>query len=145
MEEQLRYNRQILHDLASRYLEPLPGCFARLVYLASFRQLATGIYEHPELSLVFRKEPVHQALANCHEELFERLLELPLMEQQQEFFQYLEASGQPIPQDKAQRAELFDSWTPPPAPDYLKELFRSNLQALCELHREHNSRARSNR
>ena len=143
MQEQLRFNRQVLYDLASRYLEPLEGSFARMVYLASLRNSATGCYEHPDLSLAYRKESVHQALAKCHEELFERLLELPLIQQQQEFFQYLESTGQLIPEDNAKRLALLDSWAPSEVPDYLKELFRSNLQALCELLHERSSKARS--
>jgi len=143
MQEQLRTNRQILYDLASRYLEPLPGCFARLIYVAGLRNRTKDFYEHPDLSLVYRPEAVHQALAACHEELFERALELPLIEQKQELIQYLQASGQAIPEDNRKCRELFQSWIPRQAPDYLKELFQSNLQTLCELLHERRSKARS--
>ncbi|HUI51391.1 MAG TPA: hypothetical protein VLX60_06385 [Terriglobales bacterium] len=143
MQDQLRTNRQILYDLASRYLEPLPGCFARLIYLAGLRNPATERYEHPDLSLVYHPEAVHQALAKCHEELFERTLELSLMEQKQELIQYLDATPQPIPEDRKKCRELFEKWIPLAAPNYLKELFQSNLLALCDLLHERNSKARS--
>ena len=143
MQEQLHVNRQILYDLAVRYLEPLPGTFARLVYLAGLRDPQTGRYVHPDLYLVYPKESVHQALAECHEELFERSLELPLLEQQNELLECLESAGQVIPEDLGKRRVVFAAWIPPLAPDYLKELFQSNLQALSELVRDRKSRARS--
>ena len=133
MQEQLRTNRQVVYDLASRHLGPLPGCFARLVYLAGLRNPSTGIYEHRDLALIYRPESVHQALSICHEEIFERALELPLVEQRREYLKFLEASGPMIPEDPAARRGLIETWMPPEAPDYLKELFQSNLQALCEL------------
>ena len=142
MQDQLRTNRQIVYDLASRYLEPLPGCFARLIYLAGLRNRTTDVYVHPDLSLVYRPEAVHQALANCHEELFERALELPLIEQKEDLLKHLRASGQPIPEDNEKCRELFESWIPAQAPDYLKELFQSNLQTLCELLHERNPKDR---
>ncbi len=143
MQEQFRVNRQILYDLAARYLEPLPGTFARLAYLAGLRDPETGIYVHPDLYLVYPQKSVHQALADCHEELFERSLELPLLEQQNELLEYLEASGQGIPGELGKRQAFFEAWIPPLVPDYLKELFQSNLQALGELLRERNPRVRS--
>ena len=143
MQEQLRIYRQILYDLAVRYLEPLPGNFARLVYLAGLRDPETGVYLHPDLDLVYSKESVHQALAECHGELFERSLELPLLKQQQELIDCLEAAGLVIPEELGKRRALFEAWIPPSAPDYLKELFQANLQALGELLHERSSRARS--
>jgi hypothetical protein len=145
MQDQLRTNRQILYDLANRYLEPLPGCFARLIYVADLRDPAKDFYEHPDLSLVYRPEAVHQALVKCHEELFERALELSLIEQRQELIEYLQASGQTIPEDTEKCRELLGSWIPPSAPDYLKELFQSNLQALSELLRARSPKARSDK
>jgi len=144
MQEQLRVNRQIIYDLAARYLEPLPGSFARLAYLAGLRDPKTGIYVHPDLHLIYPKESVHQALATCHEELFERSLELPLLEQREELLECLSAAGQVIPQELSNRRALFEAWIPPSTPDYLKELFQANLQALGELLHERNSKARSN-
>ena len=144
MQEQLRINRQILSDLASCYLEPLPGNIARLVYLASLRDPTTGNYAHRDLSLVYRPEAVHQALSNCHEELFERCLELSLVEQQQELLKYLQEARIEIPADPVECRKYLEAWMPPQAPDYLKELFQSNLQTLCALLNERSSKARSN-
>jgi len=143
MEDQLRIYRQILYDLAQHYLEPLQGNFSRLAYVAGLRGPVSGAYEEKTLSKTYGGEPVHQALAKCHEELFERALELSLAQQQRELTRYFEErreSGLPVPEEGG---ELLESWIPLEAPDYLKELFRSNLRALFELLHERKSKARS--
>lgn len=145
MEEALRTYRQIITDLGVRYLESLPNTLSRLVYLAGLRNPASGAYQHPDLALVYPGESVGQALAKCHEELFERYLELPLERQQEELHKYFETSGEKFPEDTPGRWELMDTWIPASMPDYLKDLFRANLQALCALLRERSSKARSGR
>ena len=143
MQEQLRIHRQILYDLALHYLVPLNGSFARLAYLASLKNETTKAYAHERLSAVYGYEPVQETLAKCHEELFERLLELPLAQQEKELRQFIGS----LPQGGADGArychERIDDWIPTASPDYLKELFRSNLNALLGLLRERNPKARS--
>src|SRR5215470_10472812 len=90
MQDPLRTYRQILYDLALNHLEPLRGNFSRLAYLAGLRKPSTGVYEAEGLLAVYGREPVHQALSQCHEELFERVLELPLAQQQEDLAVYLE-------------------------------------------------------
>ena len=145
MQEELRTHRQILYDLVTRYLDPLPGTFARLAYLAELWKPASGVYEHPELCLVYTTGAVHHALASCHQELFERILELPLAEQQEEFHKYLGTCRDSSHESPEERRMLLQSWIPSKTPDYLKDLFQSNLLALWELMDEHKSRARSDR
>jgi hypothetical protein len=145
MQEQLRIHRQILYDLALHYLEPLNGSFARLAYLASLKNQTTKAYAHERLSALYGQEPVREALANCHEELFERLLELPLAQQEKELRQFIGS----LPHGGADGVrfcqERFEDWIPAASPDYLKELFRSNLNALLGLLRERNPKARSDK
>jgi hypothetical protein len=145
MLEELSMHRQILADLTSRYLEILPGQFDRLAYLASLRQPSGSSYTHERLSAVYDHDRVSELLRQCHEELFERLLETPLAIQEADLFRYLEslraATNQNLP---ACRVEL-KSLIPPDAPDYLKELFCSNLAALLELLESESSKARSGR
>ncbi len=143
MLEELSVHRQILADLTTHYLEPLPGNFDRLAYLASLRQPAGSTYAHDRLCAVYDQDRVSELLRKCHEELFERLLEMPLALQEADLYRYLEslrpANNRNLP---ACRAKL-ESLIPPHAPDYLKELFCSNLAALLELLEDENSRARS--
>ncbi len=143
MQDQLRIHRQILYDLALHYLEPLPGSFARLAYLAALKHPSTDLYAHDPLSAAYGQQPVQETLAKCHEELFEKVLELPLANQEEEFRSYVATLLHGLPENPETRQELFRGWIPPLAPDYLKELFRSNLNALCELLHEGNSKARS--
>ena len=145
MQEQLRIHRQILYDLALHYLEPLQGSFARLAYLASLKNASTNTYAHDRLAAVYGPEAVGETLGKCHEELFERLLEMPLAEQEEELRRFLGT----FPEGTRERVRRFrdecEAWIPLAAPDYLKELFRSNLSALLELLHERSPKARSGR
>jgi hypothetical protein len=145
MQEQLRIHRQILYDLALHYLEPRSGTFARLAYLANLKNPSTKIYVHDRLAAVYGPEAVGETLAKCHEELFERLLEMPLAQQEEELRLFLGT----LPEGTKEGAKIsqrrIEDWIPEAAPDYLKELFRSNLVALLELLRERNPRARSSK
>lgn len=144
MQEQLRFHRQIIYDLATHYLEPLPGNFARLAYLASLRDTRDGVYRHDRLSAVYGVERVHQTLSKCHEELLERLLELPLARQEEDLRGYLNSlPGGIAGQAKVLRKEA--DWASPNSPAYLRELFRANLAALLELLAVDTPRARSDR
>ncbi len=143
MQEQLRIHRQILYDLALHYLEPLSGSFARLAYLASLKNPSTKTYAHDRLATVYGREPVGESLAKCHEELFERMLEMPLAQQEEELRLFVGT----LPGGTQEGVRIcrrgIEDWIPLEAPDYLKELFRSNLAALLELLRERNPRVRS--
>jgi len=143
MQEELRIHRQILYDLALHYLEPLNGSFSRLAYLASLKKPSSQTYAHDRLAEVYGPEPVNESLANCHEELFERLLEMPLAQQEEELRQFVGT----LPEGKEEGIQVcqkrIEDWIPLKAPDYLKELFRSNLTALLGLLRERSPKVRS--
>lgn len=145
MQEQLRIHRQILYDLALHYLEPLTGSFARLAYLASLKNPSTKSYTHERLAAVYGPEAVGESLAKCHQELFERLLEIPLAQQEEELRQFIGTLAEGTQEGVRICRRGIEDWIPLEAPDYLKELFRSNLAALLELLRESNPRARSSK
>jgi hypothetical protein len=145
IQEQLRIHRQILYDLAVHYLEPLHGSLARLAYLAGLKNPSTNSYSHDRLAAAYGPEPVGESLANCHEELFERLLEMPLAQQEKELRQFLGTLPEGIQEGIRICRRRIEDWIPLQAPDYLKELFRSNLVALLELLRERSPKARSGR
>src|ERR1035438_9520347 len=81
---QLQQNRLVVEDFTLTTLEGLPGSFARLVYLASLRDLSTGRYEHAGLAVLYPCEAIQQALEMCHEQIFERVLESPLEDQEKD-------------------------------------------------------------
>jgi hypothetical protein len=145
MQEQLRIHRQILYDLALHYLEPLNGNFSRLAYLAGLKNQSTSIYAQDRLAAVYGAEPVGDSLAKCHEELFERLLEMPLAQQEEDLRQFVQTLPEGTHEGVRICRRRMEGWIPAAAPDYLKELFRSNLVALLELLHEPTPRVRSSK
>jgi hypothetical protein len=132
MLKELQIHRQILYDLVVHYLEPL-SAYGRLAYLASLRDPATGNYTHERLAAVYGEQPVAEVLSNCHEEVFERLLEMPLAQQEEDLQNYVNSLPSGKEWDHTRCEETARGWIPSQAPDYLRELFCSNTSALCEL------------
>jgi hypothetical protein len=132
---QLQQNRRVIQDFTSTTLAVIPSSFARLAYMASLRDLSSGRYEHNGLMTVYQREAVQQALEQCHEEIFERLLESTLQEQEEDLRGYLEAMelGLEVTATHWRKLEAYRTLLPLEAPDYLKELFCSNIRALLEM------------
>ena len=143
MRDQLQIHRQILYDLSVHTLEAMGGMHERLAYIASLRDPNSGTYSHERLSAVFGAESVNQALADCHEELFERLLESPLALQEEDLLGYLDTFPGGREENLQEYCRKGDVWIPSQAPDYLKRLFCSNLKVLCELLQGRQPTARS--
>jgi hypothetical protein len=133
MLEHFQTRGQILFDLTANYLEPLNGAYQRLAYLFSLREPSSGKYVHDRLAAVYGVEPVDQVLAHCHEEVFERLLEMPLNAQGEDLRRHISSLPGSLGENVNRCRAIADSWIPPGAPSYLKELFCSNLNALLEL------------
>jgi hypothetical protein len=142
---QLQQNSRVMQDFALTTLEGLPGPFSRLVYIASLRDLSTGRYEHAGLSVLYPDEAVQQAIEICHEQIFERILETPLAQQEQDLKVCLAAmaGGYRPAVEHWSRMEAYRVLLPEDAPAYLKELFCSNMHALLEILRRDCSTARS--
>ena len=133
MFKHLQIHRKILYDLVVNDLEPLKSTYARLAYLAVLKDPATGKYAHQKLAALYGEERVSEALAKCHEEMLERLLEMPLAQQEEDLRTYISLLPTGKEWNDVQCAETTRAWVPAQAPDYLKELFCSNMGALCEL------------
>jgi hypothetical protein len=142
---QLQQNRRIVQDFTLTTLAGIPGLFARLTYIASLRDLSSGRYEHAGLAALYPEEALQQALQLCHEQIFETILETPLSSQQQDLRTCLAAMQGGL-------REVVSHWSsmesyrvliPEQSPDYLKDLFCSNLRALLEILQEECSQGRS--
>ncbi len=143
MLEHLLTHQQLLFDLTANCLEPLNGAFQRLAYLSSQRDPSSGKYLHDLLSGIYGPERVDEVLARCHEEVFERLLEMPLNSQQEDLRRHLSSLPGSFEENVHRCGETATRWIPPNSPSYLKELFCSNLSALQEVLLDNQSTARS--
>jgi len=140
---ELQQNRRIIQDFTLTTLAGIPGEFSRLAYMASLRDLSSGKYEHAGLAALYPEEALQQALNLCHEQIFERVLETPLARQEADLKECLERmpGGLQTALTHWRRMEAYRVLMPERSPDYLKELFCSNLRALLELLQEECSRA----
>lgn len=144
MLENLQTYQQILFDLTVNYLEPLTSAYQRLAYLFSLREEPSGKYFHEEIAKTYGAEAVEKVIANCHEEVFERLLETPLNAQATELRTYLSSQPGTFEENTSSCRENFEKWIPAGAPGYLKELYCSNLDVLLEMMSDGKSKARPN-
>jgi len=142
---QFQQNRRVIQDFTLTTLAGIRGLYARLVYIASLRDLSSGRYDHAGLSALYPDAAIQQALQLCHEQVFERILELPLSTQQADLRDCLAVmeGGLSGAVSHWRRIEAYRVLVPEAAPDYLKELFYSNLRALLEILDEELSPARS--
>lgn len=132
---QLQQNRRIIHDLTLSTLARICSPFSRLAYLASLREMTTNIYDHAGLSAVYPQIAVRQALEQCHQELFERILEMPLVLQEEDLRAHLRTlpNGSRKAAMQWRRLESYRALLPADSPEYLKELFCSNVRAILEI------------
>src|SRR5271163_1901374 len=79
-------------DLRRRTLVDLTQPLERLIYLASTRDYNTGLYYHHGLALRFSEEAACEALADCHREAFEELVDASLEELVHDLEAYLEST-----------------------------------------------------
>ena len=141
----LQQNRRIIQDFTLNTLEGIPGPYARLVYVASLRDLSSGRYEHEGLAALYPEEAVQQSLELCHEQIFERILETPLAEQLQDLRSCLAAMDGGLAEAVSHwhKLESYRMLLPEHVPDYLRDLFFSNLRALLEILHEQCTSAHS--
>lgn len=135
IQSQLEQNRNIIHDFAMNTLSGIPNDFARLAYIASLRNLSSGRYEQAGLAALYPEEAIQQALKQCHEEVFQRILETPLTLQEKDLHNCLERMEGTLNATVShwRQAEAYRILIPQDSPDYLKELFCSNLRALLDI------------
>lgn len=133
--DQFQQDRRVLEDFTQHTLQGISGDISRLVHVATLRDLATGKYCHAGLSEIYSEPAVDQALYICHQELFERVLEMPLENQEFELRECL-AGFQGNSGEIAARwreHEFYKFLIPSGMPDYLRKLFCSNIGILLQL------------
>jgi hypothetical protein len=142
---QLQQNRRVIQDFTQTTLAGIPGLFARLTYIASLRDLSSGRYEHAGLAALYPDTAIQQAMQLCHEQIFERILETSLSGQEEDLRACLAGMerGLSVAVSHWRGIEAYRVLVPEAAPEYLKDLFCSNLRALLEILDEERSPARS--
>jgi len=139
--DEFQQNHRVIEDFASITLAGIPGDLCRLLHVATLRDMGTGRYRHEGLETIYSEPAVHQALGLCHQELFERILETSLEEQETDLRKCLEGLGASPGGVAArwQEHEFYRCLIPSGAPPYLRELFCSNLRVLLRLIAEEKS------
>jgi hypothetical protein len=130
--ERFAQNQRIIEHFALHWLVGVPTDLARLHHVASLCNVSTGTYYHPGLRGAFSEPAIHQALQYCHEELFGKVLEKTLQEQERDLRQMFFGIAAPAFEIAGRWLELeyFRMWVPIGTPAYLRELFRSNLRVI---------------
>ncbi len=133
--ETFHQNRRVIEAFTRGSLAAIPTQLGRIFYVANLFDAATRIYRHPDLEASYPPGSVQDAIAYCHRELFDRVLELPLDEQEKDLRRFFEETGGP-PDRTAHRwleQETYRQLAPPGVPTYLSDLFESNMRVILRL------------
>jgi hypothetical protein len=133
--ERFQQSRSVIEDFASRTLAVIPSDYGKLYYVSSLRNSNTGRYQHDGLAVLYSEDSVQEALAQCHEEIFSRVLEAPLRQQERDLRKCLEVAGDqfwPVV-ESWRESRFFKTLCPEGLPDYLNDLFCSNMGALLAI------------
>ena len=133
--ERFQQSRAVVEDFSSQTLAAISTVFGRLYYVSSLKNSSSGRYEHDGLMSLYPENAVQVALSHCHEELFSRILETPLRKQECDLRACLDSAGD-------QYWDVVESWRenryfqkmcPEGLPNYLNDLFCSNMTALLAI------------
>ena len=122
--------QEACEDLENRTLASLPGCFGRLIYLASMRDYNTGQYYHEGLVNRFSERVADEAITRSHREAFQHLLRSPLAEMVSELERYVASTS-------AETDQLLETWerlqpyriaVPAQSSPALAQFFTSNVK-----------------
>jgi hypothetical protein len=132
---EFQQNRRVIEDFVANSLSGMPGDISRLMHVATLRDVATGRYHHEGLEAIYSASAVDQALRLCHEELFEKILESSLEQQDAGLKRCLAGFDGPLMEVASHWKEhqFYRFLIPSGSPAYLRDLFCSNINALLSL------------
>jgi len=133
--ERFQRSQRLIEDFTSRTLAAIPSDMARLLHVATLRDMASGRYRHEGLAIIYSEEAVDEALSYCHQEIFAKVLETPLEQQQHDLRACLAAMEGFFGETAGNWLELefYRVLVPLNTPAYLRDLFCSNLRILLTL------------
>ena len=137
--ERFQQSRAVIEDFSSQTLAAIPTDFGRLYYVSSLKDADSGRYEHDGLKTLYSENAVQAGLSHCHEELFSRILETPLREQERDLQACLGSAGDKYRDvvESWRETRYFKEMCPEGLPDYLHDLFCSNMGALLAIISSH--------
>ena len=121
-------------DLQNRTLGGLSADLTRLVYLSSTRDYNTGEYQHAGLADRYGTAAAQKALARCHDDVFQGLLNTGLRDMVGQLKAYIASTG-------AEQEKVLDAWrrlqayrvlTPAGCDDWSADFFASNVKIALE-------------
>ncbi len=83
---------QAADDLRRRSLSHMAAPLERMIYLGSTRDYNTGLYYHDGLASRFSEMVACQALANCHREAYQQVLQSSLEDLVQQLDSYVQST-----------------------------------------------------
>ena len=133
--ERFQQSRAVVEDFSSQTLAAISNDFGRLYYVSSLKDSTSGRYEHHGLMSLYPENAVQAALTHCHEELFSRILETPLIEQECDLRACLCSAGDKYWDvvENWRENRCFQEMCPEGLPNYLHDLFCSNMGALLAI------------
>jgi hypothetical protein len=133
--ERFEQNQRIIERFVSTWLVEIDSDLGRLAHVSMLRNVSSGRYCHPALEEIYSPTAVHQALQYCHEELFQKTLELSLELQEWDlrtYFAGIDASSDDIAA-RWLELEFARTFVPFGTPVYLRDLFLSNISVILNL------------
>jgi hypothetical protein len=133
--ERFAQNRRIIEQFAAYWLASVPSDLERLHHVAFLRHVSSGRYSHSGLRGTFSEPAIHQALSYCHEELFDKVLEKTLQDQERDFRSMFSSIDSPAFEIASRWLELehYRTLVPLGTPAYLRDLFFSNTRVILNL------------
>ena len=133
--ERFQQSRAVVEDFSSQTLAAISTDFGRLYYVSSLKDSDSGRYQHDGLMSLYPESAVQTGLSHCHEELFSRILETPLKEQERDLRACLVSAGDKYWDvvETWRESRFFQEMCPEGLPDYLNDLFCSNMGALLAI------------
>jgi hypothetical protein len=106
--------RSATGDLWKHTLSHIPTVFGRLTYLASLRDLNSGVYRHHGLTILFGREESVKALKESHHQTFFEWIAFTLAEKSVDLRQYLEGLEEPLQMvvDHWLRSRIYKTYIP---------------------------------
>jgi len=125
-------NRRLTEDLAERTLAGISSEYGKLIYLASLRDLASGIYRHEGLEALYSAASVQESLFHAHREVCGRIMEMSLARQEKDLlscWRGFEVDAQGLVENWKE-SEAYRTLMPFGLPDSVRVLFCSNIETL---------------